>query len=49
MAYKDPSDGKAIDYFPADLGMLEGLEVVYEEFEGWQKPTTSAKSFVSFL
>ncbi|KAK0710158.1 Adenylosuccinate synthetase [Lasiosphaeria miniovina] len=45
VAYKDPSTGEEVDYFPADVGQLEKLEVVYKEFEGWQKPTTAAKSY----
>ncbi|KAK3350329.1 Adenylosuccinate synthetase [Lasiosphaeria hispida] len=45
VAYKDTETGEELDYFPADLSLLEGLEVVYKEFEGWQKPTTAAKSF----
>ena len=47
VAYKDPQTGEELDYFPADLNYLETLEVVYKEFEGWQKPTTAAKTFVS--
>ena len=48
VAYKDPATNEEIEYFPADLGMLASLDVVYKEFEGWQKPTTAAKSFVSW-
>ncbi|PHH86584.1 hypothetical protein CDD83_10016 [Cordyceps sp. RAO-2017] len=44
VAYKSP-DGDEIDYFPASLTDLEKYEVVYKEFEGWNKPTTHAKSF----
>ncbi|TWU73714.1 hypothetical protein ED733_005106 [Metarhizium rileyi] len=44
VAYKSP-EGEEIDYFPADLGYLETCEVVYKEFEGWQKPTTHAKTY----
>jgi adenylosuccinate synthase len=36
-----------VEFFPADLEILESLEVVYKEFEGWQTPTTAAKSYVS--
>jgi adenylosuccinate synthase len=46
VAYKDPKSGNKLDYFPADLGYLESCEVVYREFEGWQKPTTAVKKFV---
>ena len=34
------------ELFPASLDNLESYEVEYEEFEGWQKPTTSAKTYV---
>lgn len=46
VAYKDPSTGQELDYFPADLGYLETCEVVYKEFEGWQTATTAVKKFV---
>ncbi|KAI0130295.1 Adenylosuccinate synthetase [Xylariales sp. AK1849] len=43
--YKGP-DGQELDQmYPADLGLLEQCEVVYKEFKGWKKPTTSAKSY----
>lgn len=45
VAYKDPETGDLIDYFPADLDQLEALEVVYEEFKGWQTPITSIKTY----
>ncbi|KAB5542468.1 Adenylosuccinate synthetase [Coniochaeta sp. 2T2.1] len=45
VAYKDPATGEEIEFFPADLGLLERCEVVYKEFDGWNKPTTSAKSY----
>ncbi|KAK0615312.1 Adenylosuccinate synthetase [Bombardia bombarda] len=45
VAYKDPATGEELEYFPADLEILRDLEVVYQEFEGWQTPTTAAKSF----
>ena len=47
VAYKDPATGETLDHFPADVNTLADLEVVYKEFEGWQKPTTAAKTFVS--
>lgn len=28
VAYKEPASGQEIDYFPADLGLLEMCEVV---------------------
>ena len=47
IAYKSRETGEELDYFPADLGHLEKCDVVYRDFEGWQKPTTSIKKFVS--
>ncbi|KAG5949367.1 hypothetical protein E4U53_005910 [Claviceps sorghi] len=44
VAYKSP-EGQELDYFPADLGYLDKCDVVYKEFEGWQKPTTHAKTY----
>lgn len=44
VAYKTP-DGKEIEYFPADLSLLEKCEVVYREFEGWQTSTTHIKTY----
>ncbi|KAH8651097.1 Adenylosuccinate synthetase [Xylariales sp. PMI_506] len=43
IAYK--LDGEELDYYPADLDILDRAEVVYHEMPGWQKPTTNAKSF----
>jgi adenylosuccinate synthase len=31
--------------WPADLTLLEKCKVVYHEMEGWNKPTTAAKSY----
>jgi adenylosuccinate synthase len=45
VAYKDPVSKQALDSFPADLTLLEQVEVEYKEFPGWEKPTTGAKSF----
>ncbi len=33
--------GKDIDYFPANVGLLERCEPVYEELPGWDQPTAS--------
>ncbi|KAG5918026.1 hypothetical protein E4U22_000563 [Claviceps purpurea] len=44
VGYKSP-EGKELDYFPADLGYLDKCDVVYKEFEGWQKPTTHVKNY----
>ncbi|KAH6657455.1 P-loop containing nucleoside triphosphate hydrolase protein [Truncatella angustata] len=43
IAYK--VDGEELDSYPADLDILDRAEVVYHEMPGWQKPTTTAKSF----
>lgn len=45
VAYKNPDTGEEMDFFPADLGLLERCEVVYKELDGWNKPTTAAKSY----
>lgn len=45
VAYKDPATGEELDFFPADLSLLERCEVVYEEIEGWNSPTTHVKKF----
>lgn len=45
VAYKDKETGEVIEHFPADLDYLDTLEVVYKEFEGWQTPITSVKTF----
>lgn len=45
IAYKDPETGEEIPSFPADLSVLERAEVVYHEMEGWNKPTTHAKTY----
>ncbi len=36
--------GKDIDYFPANVGLLERCEPVYEELPGWDQPTASVTS-----
>ncbi|KFH46085.1 Adenylosuccinate synthetase-like protein [Hapsidospora chrysogenum ATCC 11550] len=38
-------DGQPLESFPADLNLLEQCTVEYKEFEGWQKPTTKAKTW----
>ncbi|RYO96832.1 hypothetical protein DL765_011405 [Monosporascus sp. GIB2] len=45
VAYRDPLTGATLESFPADIGLLERVEVVYHEMEGWNKPTTSAKAY----
>ncbi|KAK3401683.1 Adenylosuccinate synthetase [Sordaria brevicollis] len=45
VAYKDPQTGEEVEYFPADLGILDSLEVVYKELPGWKKPITDCKSY----
>ena len=36
-------DGELFTEFPADVGMLERAEPVYEWFTGWQQPTQDAR------
>lgn len=38
-------EGKLLDSFPADLSLLDNIEVVYEEFEGWTENLATIKSF----
>ncbi|RYP05438.1 hypothetical protein DL764_003787 [Monosporascus ibericus] len=45
VAYRDPLTGATLESFPADIDLLERVEVVYHEMEGWNQPTTSAKSY----
>ena len=45
VAVKYLVDGVELESFPANPEMLERVEVRYQTFEGWQKPTTGAKSW----
>lgn len=38
------SGGKLLRHFPASLKVMESLEPVWEEFEGWQEPISGARS-----
>jgi len=38
-------DGQEIDYFPANIAAVERCQPVYEEFEGWQSPTSDIREF----
>ena len=38
-------DGQVIDAFPADLDMMERVDIVYKTFEGWRTQTTGCKRF----
>lgn len=49
VAYKSPSTGEELSYFPADIAVLEACEVTYREFPGWQCPTTHIKTYVRRL
>jgi len=42
-AYK--IDGETIDNFPASVAILEKCVPVYEELDGWEKPTSDARKF----
>ncbi len=37
--------GDALDEFPADLGLLDRCEPIYEEHAGWETPTGKARSW----
>ncbi|RMD41098.1 hypothetical protein DV735_g4046, partial [Chaetothyriales sp. CBS 134920] len=41
----ETADGQRIDDWPADLDALESATAVYRDFEGWQQPTTGARSW----
>ncbi|KAI9744132.1 MAG: hypothetical protein M1818_002284 [Claussenomyces sp. TS43310] len=43
--YKDPQTKEVIQGFPADLSVVEHLEVEYLTMEGWMTPIGSCKSF----
>ncbi len=45
MAYKDKETGEEILSFPANLSLLDRIDVVYKELPGWNQPTTHVKSF----
>ncbi|KAF6808170.1 adenylosuccinate synthetase [Colletotrichum sojae] len=45
VAYKYKGTDDVIPSFPADLKVLEEAEIVYEELEGWNTPTTGAKTY----
>ena len=38
-------NGEVIDGFPTSASILEECEPVYEDFQGWEKPTASARNF----
>ena len=40
VGYRDPETGVTLDTVPADISVLDRVEPVYEELEGWNKPTT---------
>jgi adenylosuccinate synthase len=43
--YKDPQTKEVIQGFPADLSVVEHLEVEYLTMEGWMAPIGACKSF----
>lgn len=45
VAYKDKRTGEVFPSFPANIRALDHAEVVYEELEGWNTPTTGAKTY----
>ncbi len=38
-------DGKEIEYFPADVSMLDRIEPVYESHPGWQTKTSGIQNY----
>ena len=38
-------DGNLLQSFPADLSVLERVQVNYKKLPGWNTPTTGAKSY----
>jgi adenylosuccinate synthase len=38
-------DGTETEHFPSNPEMLASVEPVYQELEGWNKPTTGAKNW----
>lgn len=56
IAYK--YEGEILDYFPADLEVLQKVEPVYKTFRGWDKSTgltkyeelpEAAKEYIAFI
>lgn len=43
--YIHPDTKEPLESFPADLDLLGRVEIEYKELEGWNKPTTGAKTF----
>lgn len=44
-AYKEPATGALLPAFPADLELLESVEVVYETMPGWKEDITGVRSY----
>jgi adenylosuccinate synthase len=40
-----PETVKELPSFPADLGLLSKVKIVYHEMPGWNTPITGAKTF----
>ena len=38
-------DGRAIEFFPADIEVLPQCQAVYEELPGWQEDTSGARTY----
>ncbi|KAI0761421.1 Adenylosuccinate synthetase [Irpex lacteus] len=45
VAVKYTVDGKELEGFPADLGVLEKVEVIYETLPGWQTSIAAIKTY----
>ena len=45
VSYRHPETKEKIEGFPADLNLLEKVEVEYEVFKGWLEPIGHCRSF----
>jgi len=45
VGYRDRETGVDLPPFPADLDMLEKIEVVWKEMPGWTEPTVGVNKF----
>jgi len=45
VAYRDRDSGRLLTAFPADLRLLERVEVVYETVEGWEEDISAARTW----
>ena len=45
VGYKDPETKAELPTFPADMELLEKVEVVYQELPGWKSSTSQVQKF----